>query len=294
MSDAERALELADLHGWELRGEPAGEGSAARLPVTTEAGQPALLYAWDDELLASRASAAHELAGAHLFAVPERIASGPHWVLVEDVPGVPAKVYLQSHGAQARKNLVRELGKLSRKLHAAPSDHRCGDILEEEVAAHWLTFSGYVAARLEAFAEQMRHLQFDDTEVEHLAIAIGDLRHELAAFHPRNPTVFVHGRLSFDHVWVDETRGEIVGLTGLERSAFLPAEADLAFLLWIEGVGSDDGLTRALYDGYGAARTMDVQRRERFFRRLVAFESLFGRKGAVPRSRAELIELVGV
>jgi len=104
-------------------------------------------------------------------------------------------------------------------------------------------------------------------------------------------TIWSHGDVRAEHVWVDPDSREVLALTGFEHACFLPREADIAFLLWIDGIGRDDALTRAFYKGYGAARTMDVQRRERFYRRLVAFQALFGMKGEVALDEAELVGL---
>jgi hypothetical protein len=60
----------------------------------------------------------------------------------------------------------------------------------------------------------------------------------------------------------------------------------------MEGIGHHETLARAFYRGYGAARTMDMQRRERFFRRLTAFEALVGElRGVTELDDAALMEL---
>ena len=299
---SDRFQELADLHGLELEGEATSEGDARRVAAVTETGDAALLYVWEEELLASRAAEVHRTVGAQLFAVPEHIASGPGWLLVRRPDGVAATEFFEDALGRefALTNergiaLAESLGNVLRKMHSLPTIAACGDFLEDagEGPSRWLAFSGWVAHHLEWFSEDLRRRDFADETVEQLSKSIADMRHELSSFHPRTPPSVVHGKVSFRHVWVDRSGREIVGLTGFDRASYLPREADIAYLLWIEGFGAHDRLTRAFYQGYGAARTMDVQRRERFYRRLVAFEALFGFLGEVQRTPRELIELTG-
>lgn len=283
--------DLVDQFGWSVRGDAAAEGAGMRLPIAVESGEPALLYHFADEQTALRVAVAHKTAGELLFAVPECLASGPNWVVVQQPPGrLVADVIPEFEGDQARP-VLESLGKVLRKLHQLPCEPFCGDLVDDGGDGRWLTFSGYVAHHLEWFNENMRRRSFTEPNTEALTTAIGDLRHELSAFHPRNPPSLSHGRLGLEHVWLDESGREVVGLTGFEHAAQIPREADIAYLLWIAGIGSDDLLVRAFYAGYGAARTMDVQRRERFYRRLVALQALFGGKGEVPASTDRLIAL---
>ena len=104
----------------------------------------------------------------------------------------------------------------------------------------------------------------DESQRHHLLESLGDLRHELSAFHPRYPATICHGAVGLSRIWIND-RAEVVGLTGFDQAAFLPAETDLASFLWFEGLAMDEALVQAFYRGYGAARTMDVQRRERFY-----------------------------
>ena len=302
MTAPSRVSDLLAVHGWEAAGKTVPEGDALRTPVELPAGIEALLYVWDDETLARRAARVHELVGPVLFAVPEAIDSGPGWLVVGRPAGRPATQLFPSDPAardlallepMRARGLVESLGNALRKLHSFPAQSVCGDILDEpgDAPRRWLTFSGWVAHHLEWFASDLRRRDFDDDTASHLAKSIADMRHELSAFHPRTPPSFCHGKLSLRHVWVDTAGREVVGLTGFDHAAWLPREADLAQLLWIEGLGAEETASRALYQGYGAARTMDVQRRERFFRRLVAFEALVGLKGEVLRTPRELIEL---
>lgn len=284
--------DLIDQFGWDVRGDATTEGGAARVPVRTEAADDALLYVYEDEHIALRAGTAHTRAGEQLFAVPERLASGPGWLLVRQPPGRPLMEVLPEFEGHRAMVVLEHLGQVLRKLHQLPCEPFCGDIADPEAGGErWLTFSGYVAHQLEWFSENLRRRTFSDHDVEFLGTAIADLRHELSAFHPRNPACLCHGKLDLSHVWLDEGGREVVGLTGFEFAAQTPREADLAYLLWVGGVGRDDRLARALYDGYGAARTMDVQRRERFYRRLVAFQALFEAKGEVSATTEHLIAL---
>ena len=278
-------LDIDDLiaqHGWEPDGDldaperDVREGDATRRDVVTESGTRSLLYCWEDERMAARASYADGIPATSV------LPGGDPLRLTEVEPG-------------RSRELASGLGMVVRKLHAVPVERKVGDLLEPDPAydepTHWLTFSGYVAHQLEWFAEHLRQQEFADAKVTKLAASIGDLRHELSAFHPRNPVCVCHGQLSFEHVWLDESGREVIALTGFERAAVLPREADLAYLLWLEGLGRDRHLARAFYHGYGAARTMDVQRRERFYRRLVAFQALFDAKGDVRVSTEELMNL---
>lgn len=300
MTDETDADDLLAFHGWERLHDTVAEGCATRTEVKCETGDVALLYVWSDESAARRASMAHEIAGQELFAVPERLDSGPGWLLVRKPDGVPLATLLPDGdttrltelGDRARE-LITGLGNVVRKLHEIPGDPACGDLLDDDPDKHqrWLTFSGYVAHELEWLGEHLRRRSWSEEVLSRLTTSIADVRHELSAFHPRNPSCICHGRLSLQHVWVDDAGREIVGLTGFEGAALLPREADVAFLLWLDGIGADEQLARAFYRGYGAARTMDVQRRERFYRRLVSFQALFGAKGEVHVSEERLIEL---
>ena len=290
MNSLAHADDLIAQYGWDVRGDATREGSADRVPITVESGAEALLYVYPNELIANRVTAAHRMVGAQLFAIPDRLASGPGWLVVQQPPGRPWRDVVTMNGEGARV-VIESLGQVLRKLHQVPCEPFCGDVADEAVGAErWLTFSGYVAHHLEWFNENMRRREFDEPDIEALSSAIADLRHELSAFHPRNPACLCHGRLDFEHIWVDEAGREVVGITGFECAAQVPREADIAFLLWIVGIG-DERMIRAFYQGYGAARTMDVQRRERFYRRLVAFQALFGAKGEVAASPERLIAL---
>jgi aminoglycoside phosphotransferase (APT) family kinase protein len=281
-----------------MRSEPVPEGNAHRVTVELSHGERALLYVWQDEVFARRAAEVHRIVGAQIFAVPERIDQGPRWVLVEHPDGVPATEAVGTGDWDAlsiprAREIASDMGRVIRKLHAVPTESHCGDVLGDAEGAEgrFLTFSGYVANQLERFAENLRTQSFSEKQMQRLQTSIADLRHELSAFHPRNPAGYCHGKLQLNNFWLDEAGREIVGITGFDYAAFLPREADLAYLLWIGGLGSNEAVANAFYHGYGAARTMDVQRRERFYRRLVAFQALFGQKGDVGVDAARLIEL---
>jgi len=289
---------------YEAVGARAPEGSATRVRVKREDGRRGLLYRWPDVEPALRAAWCHAADhGAQLFAVPELVESGPGWILVGDVEGTPLSELAEGRGVDVLEavgspgaRIVEGVGSLLRKLHNIPARDTFGDVLSSEEKqtdepSQWLTFNGYVAAQLEYLSEHLRRRGLPDETLEELSTSIADMRHELASFHPRNPASLTHGHLSLEHVWVDPDSREVLALTGFEHACFLPREADIAFLLWIDGIGRDDALTRAFYKGYGAARTMDVQRRERFYRRLVAFQALFGMKGEVALDEAELVGL---
>lgn len=283
-------IERAEQLGWQVISE-ATEGNAQRLSVTQN-GLHGLLYVFDEPTHAERVAWAHASnRAAQLFAVPELLEHGVGWCLLQGIDGVPLSDFMAARDLkEVPAVLASELGELLRKLHSTnlTGESVFGDPIEG--GTRWLTFNGYVAAQFERFAEDVRTLDVDDTVASQILQAIGQIRQELASFHPRSPTTLVHGKVDPRHVWVDEQGRSVVGLTGFETCALLPAEIDLAWLLWIKGFEVDD-LARSLYRGYGAARTMDVQRRERFYRRLVAFHALYGDYGRVDADRSRLIQI---
>lgn len=284
------ATQIAQARGWKVVAT-AREGNAERASVTLHSGAPALLYVFEDIVRAQRTAWAHRPEhAAQLFVVPQLLQSGENWCLLEGIDGIPLSDFLQkSHATAISPLLAQDLGEILRKLHSTNVSQSSvfGDVL---AGPRWLTFNGYVAAQFERFAEEVRRLDIDDATTSKIMQAIGLIRHELASFHPRSPTTLVHGKVDFAHVWVDANGRGIVGLTGFDSAAILPAEFDLVWLLWMRDFEADE-LARSLYRGYGAARTMDVQRRERFHRRLVAFHALYGDFGEVDIPPAKLIEI---
>lgn len=286
MNPTEIALSL----GWKVETQ-AQEGNAVRLHVVKDQAR-GLLYVFEDPAQAARMAWAHKPdRAAQLFSVPELINEGEGWCLIEGINGVTiADLQARSSDTVVTQQLARELGEVMRKLHSTnlSTSSVFGDTLP--AGPRWLTFNGYVAAQFERFAEDVRTLNVDDATASAILSSVGQIRQELASFHPRSPTTLVHGKIDFQHVWVDEHARTVVAITGFDTAMILPAEVDLAWLLWIRDFDSQD-LARALYRGYGAARTMDVQRRERFFRRLVAFHALYGDFGEVAVDRARLVKL---
>lgn len=287
---------LISQNGWELVSPVTEVGRSLRARVKTTERQ-ALVFWFEEEKLAKRVAWAHELEhAAQLFAVPELLDSGKQWVLLEDIKGEPLSQYLDGvHasllGYKGASHLLQELGELARKLHAMfPEISFYGD--PSDPNAQWLTFNGYVASRLEEWAEHVRSLGLEDDGVQVVSKVIGDLRQELASFHPRSLTTICHRCLSPDHIWVSENAKDIVGLTGFENCAALPPEMDLAWILNVESVAESDDLVRHLYRGYGAARTMDVQRREYFYARVVALEALYARPPEIHGNVENLLRLL--
>ena len=299
---ADALCRLARQRGWALQGPVAPEGSAQRVCVSE-----GLLYRWSGPNAQRRAarvawSCDRERAG-QIPVVPALLERGPDWVLLENVAGVPLgplqpgsdlRVAL---GPERGRALVQQLGRVLRKVHeveipqgryGAPQEAGGGD-------GPWHTFTGQVAARLEAFGQALGHRELlDEPRRQQLLRSVADLRHELSAFHPRTPAALTHGQPAWRSVWIDEETFEIVGLTGFAAATIQPAEADLAHALFIEGVGAEDDTARAFYRGYGAARTMDVQRRERFYRRLAALQALLHEEASHPDHGIDrLIHLAG-
>lgn len=280
---------LAQLDLTALEDAPAAEGLAMRHAVQTREGERVLLYLWCAPQAAARAIRVmvRDDLGEQLFAVPEVFAhdASKAWCLVRHPEGQALSTWLDAQGAShfgrlaptLARPLVESLGVLLRKLHSIDSPGVFGEIpddVEQLAQGSFHTFNGWVAAQLERFIEAINHAQEldPDQRLECLGY-LGDLRHELSAFHPRHPAVFSHGSLGAENLWVGPAGQEIVGITGFDRARYLPAEADLATVLWIEGLATlDDHTVRCFYRGYGAAHTMDVQRRERFYRRLASFD----------------------
>lgn len=288
--------------GWSLcAGESVcDEGLAQRARVELEAGgRRGLLYVWPHAQRAAWQRAqvvAGQAWAGQLFAVPDAIWSDEATcaLLVEDVAGVTLARWLAARQrslaetSDASLTLLEQLGVMFRKLHSLSAPEQCFG----PVSGDWVkTFSGYVAATLErAQQELVERVELED-EHQRLSEWIGDLRYELSSFYPRHPASLNHGRPGLGSIWVDEAGAEIVGLTGFDEAVFLPPEADIASLLWL-GLQAelDEQSVRAFYKGYGAARTMDVQRRERFYRRYAAIQALCHREQS-PQERARLLRL---
>jgi len=293
-------IELASIddicaqQGWSPLASPVPEGCAQRASVQLE-DRLGLLYVWPDEASAARAKGCHggDL-GEQLFVVPAELEGGPNWILVEHIEGQTLHDFLGDEDLAKLESadghaLIQSIGENVRKIHSATVPPTFGDIRED--GERWLTFNGYVAAHFERYAEEVRTLDIDDDTTTDINKRIGQMRHELASFHPRSPSSIIHGRLAIEHFWADEHGRELVGITGFDQSAILPPEFDLAWLLWFEGFGENETALRQFYRGYGAARTMDVQRRERFYRRLRAFQALFGTVRPTGKDMDELVEL---
>ncbi|MEC9441803.1 MAG: phosphotransferase [Myxococcota bacterium] len=294
-------------------GSPESEGRAVRLEVKRGNEQRALLYLWPGGRARRVTRALTEELAGQLFAAPELLDSdvARGWTLHAHPEGIPLKSWMRAKDidslaeidASSKRHLFESMGVLARKLHSLGSGGLFGEIPDAEdenpTAAEdtWHTFNGWVARALDRYSRSID----SDTQggawrgrIE-LKESLGDLRHELSAFHPRHPAVLTHGALGVEHMWVDEHCSEVVALTGFDMARFLPAEADVANILWLEDMIASDLAVSAFYKGYGAARTMDVQRRERFYRRLSAFEALLGERCGEPLAVSEeaLVKLAG-
>lgn len=306
---------LAQTLALEARAEPEKEGRSVRLDVLTQDGHRALLYLWpDDRSVARVIHSHHEDLTGQLFAAPNLLKSSreQRWTLHERPDGVPLRSWMRANGvdslahidASSKRHLFESMGVLARKLHSLGSNGLFGEIpdLEDTSGEHptaaddtWHTFNGWVARALDGFSRALDARENAWSGSLSLKESLGDLRHELSAFHPRHPAVLAHGAFGPEHMWVDEKGAEVIALTGFDMARFLPAEADVANILWLEDMIASDLAVAAFYKGYGAARTMDVQRRERFYRRLAAFEALLGeRRGeSLPVDEKELVKLAG-
>ncbi|MGM0557446.1 MAG: phosphotransferase family protein [Myxococcota bacterium] len=302
----ERLEEIIEQKSWAAVGESGSRPDGAYALVDHGGEKLGVLWVYPSRARAVRARVAHSAEYAsQLFAVPPAVESGEDWCLVESQDGIAFSDFLTSKGVDSLAELGREsrillakgAGTLARKLHEIEVESAYGDLLDEDYAdlrgfaGRWLTFNGYCAARLEHFAEEIRQLDFDEESRSTLLKSIGDLRNELSAYHPRHPPALTHGDFTWANMRVSEDGKEIVGLMNFSHARLLPPEADLARLLWLDGLAASEGEVRAFYDGYGAARTMDLQRRERFYRRLAAFEALLDETGATELPDSELVRL---
>lgn len=273
---------------------PTREGRSWRWDVQRSGGQRALFYVFEDDAACARAAVVSSPRwSSELFAIPDGVCilRSERALVLEGVDGMTLPDYINHMGASALHALpsasvtLEQVGGLMRKLHslAAPA-RRFGDVLE--ASASTTTFNGYVAARLEVVLEALQHHTPSGASRQALLEHVGGLRHELSAFHPRYPASLIHGSPRPENFWVN-MQGEVVALTGFQDAAFLPPEVDTAYLIWMANLIEHDALLRAFYKGYGAARTMDVQRRGRFYRRLLALETLAGKRQRPPNVSTE-------
>lgn len=296
VADAYNEPELIDFetYGFSEVGVQEAEGSALRYRVKRDS-KDYLLYYFEDENLCQRAKFFCKQLSPLLFVIPEIQDEDTHWFLIDAV-GMNAKTFFddEHHTAENRLHIkyALEMGRFLRKLHNCPAPVRFGDPISESRDHSWLTFNGYVASKLERFLEEVRKQSFTDEAVGTVKNAIADLRNQLASFHPRTPPTWNHRRPSAEHVWFHPETAEIVAITGFEYSVFLPPELDIAYFLYIDDIGFDEALIHALYKGYGSARTMDVQRRERFYRRLAALDAIMKDSGPTSLGTEDLFQII--
>lgn len=282
-----------EQHGFSEIGDPEHEGSALRYSVKRNDTE-CLLYHFEDTSLCNRAKFVLNHLSPHLFAIPEILEEDEHWFLIEKV-GQNAKTFFDAkHSSQERLHIkyALEMGQFLRKLHNCPAPIRFGDPVSDSRDHSWLTFNGYVASKLERFLEEVRKQSFTDESVGKVKNAIADLRNQLASFHPRTPPTWNHRRPSAEHVRINPETAEIVAITGFEYSVLLPPELDIAYFLYIDDIGFDEASILALYKGYGSARTMDVQRRERFYRRLAALDAIMKDSGPTSLGSEDLFQII--
>lgn len=278
--------------------DPTREGSAFRLAVS-QGEQTLQIYGFEDSSLFEVAKASHEVLSHHLFAIPELVDHGVDWFAIDCGQSKPVSEVLTMRGHETLGDLGRSghtiahaIGTVLAKLHNVPVIAKFGDPTEREDVKRFLTFSGYVASRLERYHDAVRRRAYSEARVQDLSKAIADLRQELASFHPRTPTSWIHGNPGVESFWVHPETFELTAMTGWEHSCLLPREADITSLLFLDDWVESDGAVKSLYHGYGAARTMDVQRRERFYRRFFALGALTGHLGNGRLDEDRLFELI--
>ena len=281
------ARERLEGEGWAIEAE-----TTPQVWALSRGDERASAHVWCDRTQFERALVMHgPEVGKQLFVIPDlRGEWAEDGVLVtERVDGEPVRDddFWSQHGASL---IAEELGEALRKLHSLTTPTRAfGDAADG--GERWSTFNGFAAARLESHLESVNHdATLSPEQRDELLRAMDDLRHELSAFHPRYPAVWCHGAPGAHALYTPAEGRQLTALCGFGHSMLLPGEWDLACALFLDGLIEHDRLVRSFYRGYGAARTMDMQRRERFFRRLVALEALYGE---LP-SRADRDALIGM
>ena len=266
--------------------------------VRTPAGHLRLWTRWPTGTHIARAAAA-ALLTLDLPHIPRLLESSQtdRWTLHDLPQGVPLWQVLKAQdlrsveglGESQKSALLHSLGQLLAQVHAQPAPPHCvGELPRPHAAPATRSLHGHLS---EWLGRQ------DERHEEVVRLGAMALRHELRAFHPTTPCVLTHGAIGAQSVWVDEQTMEVSALCGWGEARVLPRAAEFAYLVGMEQgfEGLGPRALKQLYASYGMARTMDMERRERFFLKVVIMEVLCGvRAWPHEAARADLIKQLSV
>ena len=265
------------LEALEALGPPAPRPSCWR--VRTEAGHLRLWTRWPTSTHVARAIHASWLT-LDLPHIPRLLESDEAqcWTLHDQPEGKPLGQVLgerglgsiEALGDSMSATLLQSLGRRMAEVHAQALPAHCvGELPRAYQTPPTRTLHSHLSRWLG---------QEEEAQQEALRLGAMALRHELRAFHPATTCVLTHGALSVWSVWVWEETMEVSALCGWGEARVLPRAAEFAHLVGIDQVFGTLGqrALRQLYGSYGMARTMDMERKERFFWRVLALEMLRG------------------
>jgi Ser/Thr protein kinase RdoA (MazF antagonist) len=171
-----------------------------------------------------------------------RGAMGRDWAIQAIVPGVPLSGIEASLADPDRRDLWRQLGEVTSRIHAVrgswfgpPAD-----------GPRFLTWTALIRDDIAGFQRDAERWQLDSSAFDSLATLVDSARDELDAV----PPVLIHSDLSLDHVFVVEGEDgwRISGLIDLEFARFADP---LSEGLLLDRMQRPDEDTEAFFDGYG-------------------------------------------
>lgn len=224
--------------------------------------------------------------------LPEVLASDASetrgWALVRIASGRPAAAAWDVASPDERVRLARQIGALVGEVQGRVASKRYGEV-EASEGGTFLTWSAKLNALLTRHRAQAELLPAGDRR-DVIELGLEHLERQLRVFHPRADATLVTRALTLDHVWVNEAGGvlDCVGWLAMDEAVLAPGEYDFAYLFWLDRFEGDARLIGAFYQGYGMARTMDVRRRERVYRTLVALDVLLGSRWVAPEVKAQV------
>ncbi|RVU42657.1 hypothetical protein EA187_15835 [Lujinxingia sediminis] len=186
-------------------------------------------------------------------------------------PGLPLSSVSE---LSSRLTIMRALGQALRHLHNHPCPDGFGVPTRLHLAgtSYFQTFNAALAAHLDEMARCLEHVD-DDTERVRFTESFAWLRQSLSSFHPRTRSVWTITNVTPGRILVEPEQGRISAFLDLSQAALRPPESDLAIALSPTLAGNSPATERAFWAGYGAAPTMDLRRRLRFFTRLAHLEA---------------------
>ncbi|TXD38153.1 phosphotransferase [Lujinxingia vulgaris] len=174
----------------------------------------------------------------------------------------------------SRLTMMRALGQALRRLHNHPCPDGFGVPTRLHLAgtAYFQTFNAAIAARLDEMARRLENIN-DDAEHVRLTETFAWLRQSLSSFHPRTRSVWTVTNLTPGRILAEPEHGQLTAFLDLSQAALRPPESDLAIALSPDMAGVSPATERAFWAGYGAAPTMDLRRRLRFFTQLAQLDA---------------------